>query len=130
MLMLWATVAEAACLPWASISGLWPKSEDARQAAAVREMLERLVGLRAASAFSVSVNRSLAGPGGLDTYRLLSSPGIVHVAGSTGVAAASGIYRYLKDFCDCHVSWSGTQLRLPENLPPIPAEISVTSPNR
>uniref|UniRef100_A0A8D2L159 Alpha-N-acetylglucosaminidase n=1 Tax=Varanus komodoensis TaxID=61221 RepID=A0A8D2L159_VARKO len=134
-LFVLATVAvAAAALPapeWESIAGLQSKTEDARQAAAVQELLERLLGPRAASAFSVSVNRSLAGPGGLDTYRLSSgAPGVVDVAGSSGVAAASGVYRYLKDFCGCHVSWSGTQLRLPDSLPPVPTEIVVTSPNR
>ncbi|XP_034992929.2 alpha-N-acetylglucosaminidase [Zootoca vivipara] len=134
LLFLWATVAAVAAAsrpPWDSIARLQPRTDDARQAVAVRELLERLLGPRAASAFSVSVNRSLAGPGGLDTYRLSSrAPGVVNVAGSSGVAAASGIYQYLKDYCGCHVSWSGKQLRLPDSLPPVPTEIIVTSPNR
>ncbi|CAI5790219.1 Uncharacterized protein PODLI_1B009555 [Podarcis lilfordi] len=134
LLFLWATVAAVAAAsrpPWDSIARLQPGTNDARQAVAVRELLERLLGPRAASAFSVSVNRSLAGPGGLDTYRLSSrAPGVVNVAGSSGVAAASGIYQYLKDYCGCHVSWSGKQLRLPDSLPPVPTEIIVTSPNR
>ncbi|XP_053121685.1 alpha-N-acetylglucosaminidase [Hemicordylus capensis] len=130
--LLLLAVAGASGSRWESIVGLQPEAEEAQQAAAVRDLLERLVGLRAASAFLVSVNRSLAGPGGLDTYRLSSEtqPGVVVVTGSSGVAAASGIYHYLKDFCGCHVSWSGTQLRLPDSLPPVPTEISVTSPNR
>ncbi|XP_077169204.1 alpha-N-acetylglucosaminidase [Paroedura picta] len=134
LLLLAAAAAEAAGAPrWESLAGLRPEASEARQAGAVRELLERLVGPRAASRFSVSVNRSLAGPGGLDTYRLSSGtpPGdVVEVAGSSGVAAASGIYRYLKDFCGCHVSWSGRQLRLPERLPPVSPAVLVTSPNR
>ncbi|KAJ7313636.1 hypothetical protein JRQ81_005201 [Phrynocephalus forsythii] len=134
VLLLLATVAacDAASRPfWEPLARLQPEAEEAKQAAAVQELLERLLGPRAASAFSVSVNRSLAGPGGLDTYRLRSGArGVIDVAGSTGVAAASGIYRYLKDFCGCHVSWSGSQLRLPDSLPPVPTEIIVTSPNR
>lgn len=133
LLLLAATAAAAGTSRsrWGSIGALQPEAGEARQAGAVQELLERLLGPRAASAFTVSVNRSLAGPGGLDTYRLRSgAPGVVDVAGSSGVAAASGIYHYLKDFCGCHVSWSGTQLRLPESLPPVPTVISVTSPNR
>ncbi|XP_015267909.1 PREDICTED: alpha-N-acetylglucosaminidase [Gekko japonicus] len=132
VVLLAAATAGASCAPrWESIASLRPEAAEARQAGAVRELLERLVGPRAASGFTVSVNHSLAGPGGLDTYRLSSrTPGLVDVAGSSGVAAASGIYRYLKDFCGCHVSWSGRQLRLPERLPPVASEIIVTSPNR
>lgn len=132
VVLLAAATAGASRAPrWESIASLQPETAEARQAGAVRELLERLVGPRAACGFSVSVNRSLAEPGGLDTYRLSSrTPGVIDVAGSSGVAAASGIYRYLKDFCGCHVSWSGRQLRLPERLPPVPSEILVTSPNR
>lgn len=138
LLLLWSAVeaiaAAAKSRPlwqWEAIARLQPEAEDVRQATAVRELLERLLGSKAASAFAVSVNRSLAEPGGLDTYRLSSVvPGTINVSGSSGVAAASGIYHYLKDFCGCHVSWSGTQLRLPESLPPVSAEIIVTSPNR
>uniref|UniRef100_A0A8C8R5U4 Alpha-N-acetylglucosaminidase n=1 Tax=Pelusios castaneus TaxID=367368 RepID=A0A8C8R5U4_9SAUR len=109
-----------------------PQADDARQEAAVRELLQRLLGPRAAGGFAVSVNRSLAA-GGLDSYRLSSPPGArerVRVAGSSGVAAAAGIYRYLRELCGCHVSWSGAQLRLPEPLPAVPGVISATSPNR
>ncbi|KAM3823409.1 alpha-N-acetylglucosaminidase [Vipera latastei] len=138
LLLLWSAVEAIAAAAnsrplwqWEAIARLQPEAEDVRQATAVRELLERLLGSKAASAFAVSVNRSLAEPGGLDTYRLSSVvPGTINVSGSSGVAAASGIYHYLKDFCGCHVSWSGTQLRLPESLPPVSAEIIVTSPNR
>ncbi|XP_015665976.1 alpha-N-acetylglucosaminidase [Protobothrops mucrosquamatus] len=138
LLLLWSAVeaisAAANSRPlwqWEAIARLQPEAEEARQATAVRELLKRLLGSKAASAFDVSVNRSLAEPDGLDTYRLSSeAPGTINVSGSSGVAAASGIYHYLKDFCGCHVSWSGTQLRLPESLPPVSAEIIVTSPNR
>ncbi|XP_075767301.1 alpha-N-acetylglucosaminidase [Pelodiscus sinensis] len=109
-----------------------PQATDARQEAAVRELLQRLLGPQAAANFSVSVNRSLAA-GGLDSYRLSSPPGAaerVRVVGTSGVAAAAGIYRYLRELCGCHVSWSGAQLRLPDPLPAVPGEISATSPNR
>ncbi|KAH1174125.1 hypothetical protein KIL84_002269 [Mauremys mutica] len=109
-----------------------PQAADARQEAAVRELLQRLLGPRAAAGFAVSVNRSLAA-GGLDTYRLSSPRGAaerVRVAGSSGVAAAAGLYRYLRELCGCHVSWSGAQLRLPDPLPAVPGVISATSPNR
>ncbi|XP_022365311.1 LOW QUALITY PROTEIN: alpha-N-acetylglucosaminidase [Enhydra lutris kenyoni] len=106
--------------------------DEAREAAAVRELLARLLGPGPAAAFSVSVQRALASESGLDTYRL-SGGGAgarVRVLGSTGVAAAAGLHRYLRDFCGCHVAWSGSQLRLPEPLPAVPEELTEATPNR
>ncbi|XP_004772740.1 alpha-N-acetylglucosaminidase isoform X1 [Mustela putorius furo] len=105
--------------------------DEAREAAAVRELLARLLGPGPAAAFSVSVQRSLAAESGLDTYRLSGGAGApVRVLGSTGVAAAAGLHRYLRDFCGCHVAWSGSQLRLPEPLPAVPEELTEATPNR
>lgn len=105
---------------------------EAREAEAVRALLTRLLGPGPAAAFSVSVERTLAAESGLDTYRL-SGGGArarVQVLGSTGVAAAAGLHRYLRDFCGCHVSWSGSQLRLPQPLPAVPEELTEATPNR
>ncbi|XP_054505678.2 alpha-N-acetylglucosaminidase [Agelaius phoeniceus] len=107
------------------------RAGDARQEEAVRALARRLLGPRAA-AVSLSVDPALAA-GGPDIYRLWSPPGTgvaVAVEGSSGVAAAAGLYRYLRDFCGCHLSWSGAQLRLPEPLPRLRAEIRAAAPGR
>lgn len=106
--------------------------DEAREAEAVRALLARLLGPGPASSFSVSVERALASESGLDTYRL-SGGGAgarVQVLGSTGVAAAAGLHRYLRDFCGCHVAWSGSQLHLPQPLPAVPEELTEATPNR
>ncbi|KAK1331175.1 hypothetical protein QTO34_009124 [Cnephaeus nilssonii] len=106
--------------------------DEAREAEAVRALLARLLGPGPAAAFSVSVERALAAESGLDTYRL-SGGGAgaqVRVLGSTGVAAAAGLHRYLRDFCGCHVAWSGSQLHLPQPLPAVPEELTEATPNR
>lgn len=106
--------------------------DEAREAAAVRALLARLLGPGPAARFSVSVERALAAESGLDTYRL-SGGGAgtpVRVLGSTGVAAAAGLHRYLRDLCGCHVAWSGSQLRLPQPLPAVPEELTEATPNR
>lgn len=106
--------------------------DEAREAAAVRALLARLLGPGPAAAFSVSVERALAAESGLDTYRLSGggAGALVRVLGSSGVAAAAGLHRYLRDFCGCHVAWSGSQLRLPEPLPAVPEELTEATPNR
>ncbi|XP_076212584.1 alpha-N-acetylglucosaminidase [Aptenodytes patagonicus] len=124
LLLLLAAAAAAAAAPRAGAG-------DARQEAAVRALARRLLGPRAA-AVALSVEAALAA-GGPDTYRLRSPPGAavaVAVTGSSGVAAAAGLYRYLRDFCGCHLSWSGAQLRLPDPLPRLRAEIRASAPGR
>lgn len=45
------------------------------------------------------------------------------ITASTGVAACKAFYHYLKYFCNCHVSWDGTQLKtLPLDLPEVDHE--------
>jgi hypothetical protein len=105
--------------------------DEAREAAAVRALVVRLLGPGPAADFSVSVERALAAETGLDTYSLSGGGGArVRVRGSTGVAAAAGLHRYLRDFCGCQVAWSGSQLHLPRPLPAVPDELTEATPNR
>lgn len=105
--------------------------DEAREAAAVRALATRLLGPERAAEFVVSVERALAAESGLDTYRLSGGGGApVRVCGSSGVAAAAGLHRYLRDFCGCHVAWSGSQLHLPRPLPAVPEELTEATPHR
>ncbi|HNX53403.1 MAG TPA: alpha-N-acetylglucosaminidase [Pontiellaceae bacterium] len=66
---------------------------------------------------------------GKDVYEIESGePGRIVLRGSSGVAAASAYYHYLKEFCRCHVSWNGDQLNLPAVLPAVSRKIRVVSP--
>lgn len=107
--------------------------DEAREAEAVRDLVARLLGPGPAADFLVSVERTLAAEPGLDTYSLSGGGGggaPVRVRGSTGVAAAAGLHRYLRDFCGCQVAWSGSQLHLPRPLPAVPEELTEATPNR
>lgn len=105
--------------------------DEAREAEAVRELVVRLLGPGPAANFLVSVKRALADESGLDTYSLSGGGGVpVLVRGSTGVAAAAGLHRYLRDFCGCQVAWSSSQLHLPWPLPAVPDGLTETTPNR
>ena len=54
----------------------------------------------------------------------------LQITASSGVAAAWGFNHFLKYFCKAHISWSGSQLRIPSPLPKVSKPITVTSPNR
>lgn len=106
-----------------------PKASDKAQGRAMIELLKRLLGNRSTE-FIVSVNRSLSNDS-LDVCELRSTKNNKIVAtGSTGVAVASGIYNYMKYFCNCHVSWSGDQLDLPRPLPKLTGVLRINTPHR
>ncbi|KAF6735093.1 Alpha-N-acetylglucosaminidase [Oryzias melastigma] len=108
---------------------LRPAASERAQAAAVSALLQRLLGNRSAE-FAVSVNRSLS-TDSLDVCELRSGRNHRIIAtGSSGVAAASGIYNYLKYFCNCHVSWSGDQLEVPSPLPALSGVLRINTPHR
>ncbi|CAL9699636.1 unnamed protein product [Knipowitschia caucasica] len=112
-----------------SLEALRPARTEEAQTAAVNGLLRRVLGVRAAE-FIVSVNKSLSNDS-LDVCELRSSRNnTVVVTGSSAVAVASGLYNYLKYFCNCHVSWSGDQLDLPRPLPKLSGVLRIASPHR
>lgn len=112
-----------------TLDHLKPKASEKAQGRAVVDLLKRLLGDRSTE-FVVSVNRSLSNDS-LDVCELRSTTNNKIVAtGSSGVAVASGIYNYLKYFCNCHVSWSGDQLELPRPLPMLTGVLRINTPHR
>uniref|UniRef100_A0AAQ4RI82 N-acetylglucosaminidase, alpha n=1 Tax=Gasterosteus aculeatus aculeatus TaxID=481459 RepID=A0AAQ4RI82_GASAC len=125
VLCLFAT---ASC-KFPSLDHIKPRASDKAQGRAVVELLKRLLGTRSTE-FIVSVNRSLSNDS-LDVCELRSTRNYEVIAtGSTGVAVASGIYNYLKYFCNCHVSWSGDQLDVPRPLPKLTGVLRINTQHR
>lgn len=119
----------SACCRFPTLDRIKPRASDKAQSRAVTELLRRLLGNRSTE-FVVSVNRSLSNDS-LDVCELRSTKNNRIVAtGSTAVAVASGIYNYLKYFCNCHVSWSGNQLDVPRPLPKLTGVLRISSPHR
>ncbi|MDQ8701371.1 alpha-N-acetylglucosaminidase [Streptomyces sp. LHD-70] len=50
-------------------------------------------------------------------FRVSGSTGRIAVAGTGPLALLTGVHWYLKYVCGAHISWSGSQLELPERLP-------------
>lgn len=112
-----------------TLNHIKPKAGDKEQGRAVVELLKRLLGNRSTE-FIVSVNKSLSNDS-LDVCELRSTKNNKIVAtGNSGVAVASGIYNYMKYFCNCHVSWSGDQLDLPRPLPKLIGVLRINTPHR
>ncbi|XP_056433195.1 LOW QUALITY PROTEIN: alpha-N-acetylglucosaminidase-like [Gadus chalcogrammus] len=112
-----------------TLDHLQPQASEKTQARAVIQLLKRLLGDRSTE-FIISVNRSMS-KDSLDVCELRSTRNNQIVAtGSTGVAVASGLYNYLKYFCNCHVSWSGDQLDLPRPLPQVTGVLRINTKHR
>lgn len=112
-----------------TLSHLKPQASDKTQAKAVVELLKRILGGRSRE-FVVSVNRTFSNDT-LDVCELRSAKNNKIVAiGSTGVAVATGIYNYLKYFCNCHISWSGNQLNVPRPLPTLTGVLRISTQHR
>ncbi len=67
---------------------------------------------------------------GLDVFEIASQDGKVVLRGSTGVALASAYNWYLKHYCNCHVSWCGDQLNVPDPLPTLKNTIRMKCPHK
>ncbi|XP_061667165.1 alpha-N-acetylglucosaminidase isoform X3 [Syngnathoides biaculeatus] len=114
---------------FSTLDHLKSQASDKKQGRAVAELLRRLLGNRSAE-FVVLVNRSLSNDS-LDVCELRSTKNNKIVAtGNSGVSVASGIYNYLKYFCNCHVSWSGDQLDLPRPLPKLSGVLRINTQHR
>ncbi|HEV7629105.1 MAG TPA: alpha-N-acetylglucosaminidase, partial [Streptomyces sp.] len=54
---------------------------------------------------------------GKERFRVSGSAGSIEIAGSSPAVALTGLHWYLKYTCGAHISWSGSQLSLPKQLP-------------
>ncbi|XP_043464932.1 alpha-N-acetylglucosaminidase [Leptopilina heterotoma] len=84
----------------------------------VRKLSSRLLG-KFSKRVSIAVDFSLISEG-KDTFKIVkNSEQILTILGSSGVAAAWGLHYYLKNFCNVHISWEGSQLELPNTFPDV-----------
>ncbi|CAH1395969.1 unnamed protein product [Nezara viridula] len=58
-----------------------------------------------------------------DFFRLKKMDDCVAITASSGVAAAWGFHYYLKEFLNCHISWDGDQINIPDELPDVDIEV-------
>lgn len=102
-------------------SSLWlnviSTSTNSAQTRAVEHLIERLIGEEKSASFQIKVvdhNNS-----DNDWFSLEKKNNSIHIVGSSGVAAAYGFQYYLRNFCQCHISWDHDQLNLPDSWPEV-----------
>lgn len=70
---------------------------------------------------------SLSGAGD-KTFEIESKDDKIVLRGNNGVAIASALYYYLKEYAHCQITWNGTNLNLPDNLPKVPKIVKKNNP--
>lgn len=67
---------------------------------------------------------------GLDVFEIESSSDKTRITlrGNNGVSVASALNHYLKTYCNCDITWNGTNITIPSTLPVVPSKIHITSP--
>src|SRR6478672_8979958 len=58
-----------------------------------------------------------------DEFEIESVQNKVVLRGDNGVAIASALYHYLKEYCNCQITWNGTNLKVPAVLPKVTGKI-------
>lgn len=95
--------------------------------AAARQLIHRLLP-KQSKGFVVEC---IPGDNGFDVFEIESQGSKIVLRGNNGVAIASALDRYLKDYCHCEISWGcGNQLSVPKSLPTVPQKVRVVTPHR
>lgn len=64
-----------------------------------------------------------------DGFELESRGGKTILRGNNGVAVASALNYYLKNYAHCDITWNGTNLNLPNMLPLVPKKVKKATPS-
>ena len=113
-------VVTASCFE--AVGQVVPASTDS--AAAVYALIKRIVPAHA-SGFTIAFIPTGAGK---DVFELESKNGKIVLRGNNGISIASSLNYYLKHYAHCDISWNGTNMRLPQQLPVVNEKIRRVSP--
>ncbi|XP_014294614.1 alpha-N-acetylglucosaminidase isoform X2 [Halyomorpha halys] len=121
-LLLFKSIAASDFFSYDNLYGhLRPKIQPQDSEHAVRGVIQRLIGERARS-FEVKIVPKIKS-NHRDVFSVRKIDDYVVITASSGVAAAWGFHYYLKEFLNCHISWDGDQISLPETLPDVDIKI-------
>ena len=65
---------------------------------------------------------------GMDVFEIESLNNRITLRGNNGVSVASALNHYLKYYCNCDITWNGSNLNIPNPLPIISTKLHITSP--
>lgn len=100
-----------------------PSSEQQRNA--VAELIQRVVPTHASQFNFEFISKDTDDK---DLYEIESVNGKIVLRGNNGVSVASALNYYLKNFTHSSITWNGTNLNLPDQLPAVTEKITKKSP--
>jgi alpha-N-acetylglucosaminidase len=65
---------------------------------------------------------------GKDVFEIESKKGKIVLRGSNGVSIASALNYYLRNYCNCLITWNGVNMNLPAKLPVVKQKINRATP--
>lgn len=65
---------------------------------------------------------------GKDVFELEMADDKIVLRGSSGVSVASAFNYYLKNYAHCDISWNGSNIHLPQQLPRVPVKVRKETP--
>jgi alpha-N-acetylglucosaminidase len=87
-------------------------------------LIQRIIPQKASS----FIIQPLSANAGKDSFEIESSHTKIILRGNNGVAVASALYYYLTEYCHCQLTWNGTNLNLPKQLPAVAGTIKKATP--
>ena len=63
-----------------------------------------------------------------DVFEIENRKNKIVLRGNNGVAIASALYYYLREYAHCQITWNGSNLNLPKVLPRVPGKIRKETP--
>lgn len=103
--------------------GCKPNSNQTQTPDAGAELVKRIIPERASQFIVETVPSDTA-----DWFEISSLDNKIVLRGNNGVSVASALYYYLTEYCHCQITWNGTNLDLPEQLPMLPQTVRKDSP--
>ncbi|HEX6428869.1 MAG TPA: alpha-N-acetylglucosaminidase, partial [Niastella sp.] len=91
---------------------------------AVTAFVQRIVKDRSSSFIIEAIPQQ----NGKDVFELESRKGKIVLRGNNGLSVASALNYYLQQYCNCHISWNGTNLHLPSPLPLVTKKVHKVTP--
>ncbi|UKT65897.1 alpha-N-acetylglucosaminidase [Pedobacter mucosus] len=74
------------------------------------------------------LTESIISNNGKDVFEIESKNNQIILRGNNGVALSSALYYYLTEYAHCQITWNGTNLNLPQNLPKISQKVRKETP--
>ena len=103
--------------------GCKPNSNQTQTPDAGAELVKRIIPERASQFIVETVPSDTT-----DWFEISSLDNKIVLRGNNGVSVASALYYYLTEYCHCQITWNGTNLDLPEQLPMLPQTVRKDSP--